>query len=200
MDGTAFDRIAKAVGLNRRAALRALVGGLVTGAAITTGDSADAKKKCKGYGGKCTKSSECCANNCKYGYCRAGGGGNRKGTKCNTVTGTKYCDDGYACCKVAGYNVCIPKQACDTCANDDDWDCCSNGGGNQGLCPTGFTCCNTVYGGQCCPAGMHCCQNGCCPDSMVCGTDSLCLIPAASGDVQSVPMTAKVTTTPADWK
>ena len=199
MDGSSFDRIAKAVGLNRRSALRAIFGGAAAVATLAIADPADAKRNCKGYGGKCSKNSECCAGNCKYGYCRAGSGnGNRKGTKCNTVTGTKYCDDGYACCKVAGYNVCIPKQACDTGATDNDWDCCANGGGNSGLCPTGFTCCNTVYGGQCCPAGQHCCQNGCCPDSMICGTDSLCLIPGVSSREGAVPMSAKVSSTPFD--
>lgn len=177
MDGSRFDRLARAFGESRtRRGVAAL---LAAGALpLLGGGDADAKKKkkkCKSpkvkCGKKCLPAGSCCSDaNC-------GGNGVCQGNACACATGFRLCN-----------GSCIPKDRC--CSTAD----CGGGvcSGGKCLCPQGTKAC----GGKCIPESGCCtkadygspcktCQNNVC--SAGCGAGELCLDNGSCGDVCPSP-------------
>jgi hypothetical protein len=179
MEGSQFDRLARAFGAShtRRgvAALLAAAGALpLLGHGDADAKKKKKKKKCKApkvkCGKKCLPAGSCCSDaNC-------GGNGACQGNTCACFTGFRRCN-----------GSCIPK---DNCCGDAE---CGGGvcSGGQCRCLDGTRPC----GGKCIPEGGCCedaecgspcktCQNNVC--SAGCGAGELCLANGTCGNTCSV--------------
>jgi hypothetical protein len=204
MDGESFDRLSVTVDrlrdrATRRGALGIVLGGALVAASRLRGDGAVAKnknknnknkngkKKCRGYGGKCDRTKDCCSGSCRNGRCwYTGNGGGGGGKKC----GGRTCPSGWRCCKRNGIAVCTPPTyptCCDNFGYPSGYFCCTYGGG---ACLSGRECCPGLTTG-CCQEGWKCCGDGrCCPDGWECG-DFVCYAnqdaEIASAAVETIP-------------
>jgi hypothetical protein len=152
MDGESFDRLSVVVHrlrdtATRRGALRLLLGGSAATALLVLEGETEARRRrrrrgrCKGFGGRCGSSRDCCDGRCRNGFCFPGGGGG--GNNCNG----QRCPDGWGCCRVSGVDVCVPRNhpACF----------------NNGICPNTWRTCG--FNGpvrRCCQPNERCCNNG----------------------------------------
>lgn len=174
MDGSQFDRLARAVSAShtRRgvAALLAAAGALPL---LGHGDAAakkKKKKKCKAPKVKCGKQCLPAGSCCTDGNC--GGNGVCQGNTCACFSGFRRCN-----------GTCIPKG-----------NCCGNADCGGGVCSSGACRClegTKRCGGTCIPEAGCCvdadcgspckkCQNNVC--SAGCASDELCLDNGSCGD------------------
>lgn len=168
MDGESFDRFSVVVhrlrdSSTRRGALGLLLGGSLAAVGTLLGEESSAKrrnkknkKNCRGFGGRCSRNSDCCYSKCRNGICwyggNGGGGGGRK--KC----GGRKCPAGWDCCKTGGVSVCVPDTYPTCCGGNSylpGYKCC---GGYGGACPFDGECCGAFN--QCCQSGWKCCNRG----------------------------------------
>lgn len=155
MDGESFDRLSVAVHrlrdqATRRGALGLLLGGAVAAVTGLAVEETEARKRrrnkkrrkgCKGFGGRCNGSRDCCDGRCRNGFCFPGNGGGGGGSRCNGVR----CPNGWRCCRFQGIDRCLPR---------DDIRC------NGGDCPFDWEPCG--FNGPvrtCCSPDTHCCRD-----------------------------------------
>jgi hypothetical protein len=154
MDGESFDRLSVIVHrlrekATRRGALRLLLGGSVAAAAGSLAGETEARRRrrnlrrgCKGFGGRCDSSRDCCSGRCRNGFCFPDGGGGG-GNRCNG----QRCPNGWDCCRFSGVDVCVPRNH-PSCFNN-------------GFCPFRWQPCG--FNGpvrNCCSPETHCCHDG----------------------------------------
>jgi len=210
MDGEAFDRMSVRwqklrEQATRRGALRFLVGGSLAAATGLQVDRTEAHKKnknkyknhnCRGYGGYCNGSRDCCGGNCINNHCFPGngGGGNGNGNYCNGIN----CPNGWGCQHNGSVSVCVPDNYNNCCGGycyGGSYGCC-NGNYGGGACPAGWDCCGF---NQCCGDNQHCCGNGrCCPNGWYCNSNGTCdpnnyYNGVSATAAESIPSTAAVT-------
>ena len=152
MDGESFDRLSVVVHrlrdkATRRGALRLLLGSSAAAALVALEGESEARRRrrrrgrCKGFGGRCDSSRDCCDGHCRNGFCFPGGGGGG-GNRCNG----RQCQSGWECCRLSGVDVCVPRNH-PTCFNN-------------GFCPAGWKTCG--FDGpvrNCCAPNERCCNN-----------------------------------------
>ncbi len=163
MDGDSFDQLSVGVhrlreGVTRRGAVGVLFGGLLAAVGVNA-DETDArrrrrkkkKKGCKGFGGRCSSSRDCCNGRCQGRFCVPHGGGGGGGGSCNG----RRCSGDERCCRFNGIDMCLPRWH-DACRFDND-ECAFAGEPCGWNGPVRF-CCQSYY--QCCDSDRRLC----CPD------------------------------------
>ena len=107
-----FDRLSVVVHrlrdkATRRGALRLLLGSSAAAALVALEGESEARRRrrrrgrCKGFGGRCGSSRDCCDGQCRSGFCFPGGGGGGGGNRCNG----QRCPNGWDCCRVSGVDI-----------------------------------------------------------------------------------------------
>ena len=213
MDGESFDRLSVVVHrlrdkATRRGALGLVLGGSVAAVSGMLTDDAGAKKRnknkknsnCRGFGGKCRSSKDCCYSKCRSGRCWYGDGSGG-GKHC----GGRKCPAGWGCCKSSGVSVCVPHNYPVCCGNQsfaNGYTCC---GGSGGACLGGIDSCTGQFG-VCCQPDWKYCSSGffggqCIPK----GWDCSDLSQSSQGDsisaesTEPILTTAPVAVSPDDW-
>jgi hypothetical protein len=211
MDGDSFDRLSVGVHrlrdrATRRGALGLLLGGSVAAVSGLLTEDSEARRRnrrgknrnCRGFGGRCGSSKDCCFSRCRFGRCWYGSG---SGSRC----GGQTCDNGWGCCNFNGVSVCVPHTYPVCCGNQSfasGYHCC---GGNGGACLGGIDSCTGQFG-MCCQSGWKYCSSGfyagqCLPKDWDC--DDLSQSSQAEGisaeSTEPPPTTEPQPISPADW-
>jgi hypothetical protein len=170
MDGESFDRLSVAVHrlrdqATRRGALRLLLGGSVAAVTGLAVDETEARKRrhkkrrkgCKGFGGRCNGSRDCCDGRCRNGFCFPGNGGGGGGNGC-----CRGFPNDYRCCRFNGVDICVPRN--DVRCNDGDfcpngWETCGFNGPVRDCCSPDTHCCRDDFGGHFCLNDMFDCDD-----------------------------------------
>jgi len=176
MDGESFDRLSVVVHRLSERATRRGIFGLVLGGSLTAAESmrsenAGARHKnkrrknnhnnhnnrnnnknwnCRGLGGRCWSSRDCCNSSCRSGRCWYGGDSG------NQQCGGQNCQNGWGCCSQGGVSVCVPQNFPTCCGNRsfaNGYTCCGNLGG---ACLGGIDTCTGQFGLCCQPGWKHC--------------------------------------------
>jgi hypothetical protein len=164
MDGTRFDTLTRALTTSRRG----IFGTLLAGALLAGRAQVSLARKCKNFGKKCDRDSDCCPGmRCRNDECKCENGLSRCTTRCYDLdidvahcgACSTVCGAGESCCGGTCSDLNTDRENCGACgaACAADEICLA---GACAACPTD----NHMCGNVCCSSLESCCDDACVDD------------------------------------